>query len=198
MARKTFTGIQSTYSVSGLPIKLTIIMLALAACHTAVMIVHYSITELPWLFRALLDLDEEQSFETWFTVAILLFVARLLLLQARRLRQAKLPRHRAWRILGLGFCFLSIDEVVGLHETLNTLIDFSWTLPGAIVAAIVGFIYIPFLNHLPSRTRLLFILSGAIYVGAAVGIENATDWYADEDLLNTLKYNLTTVVEEAL
>ena len=36
------------------------------------------------------------------------------------------------------------------------------------------------------------------YVGAAVGIENATDWYDDSDLLNTLEYNLTTVVEEAL
>ena len=103
MARKTFTGIQSTYSVSGPPIKLTIIMLVLAACHTAVMIVQYSITELPWLFRALLDLDEEQSFGTWFTVVILLFAARLILLQARRLRQAKLPRHRVWRILELGF-----------------------------------------------------------------------------------------------
>ena len=198
MAKKTVIGIQSTYSVSGLPIKLTIIMLVLAACHTAVMVVHYSITELPWLFRELLDLDEEQSFGTWFTVVILLFAARLLLLQARRLRKAKLPRHMAWRILGLGFCFLSLDEVVGLHETLNTLTDFSWTLPGAVVAAIVGFIYIPFLNHLPSRTRLLFILSGAIYVGAAVGIESATDWYDDEDLLDTLEYNLTTVVEEAL
>jgi hypothetical protein len=78
-------------------------------------------------------------------VVILLFAARLLLLQARRLRKAKLPRHRAWRILGLGFCFLSLDEVVGLHETLNTVTDFSWTLPGAAVAAIVEFIYIPFL-----------------------------------------------------
>lgn len=64
MAKKTVIGIQSTYSVSGLPIKLTIIMLVLAACHTAVMVVHYSITELPWLFRELLDLDEEQSFGT--------------------------------------------------------------------------------------------------------------------------------------
>ena len=158
MAKKTVIGIQSTYSVSGLPIKLTIIMLVLAACHTAVMVVHYSITELPWLFRELLDLDEEQSFGTWFTVVILLFAARLLLLQARRLRKAKLPRHMAWRILGLSFCFLSLDEVVGLHETLNTLTDFSWTLPGALVAAIVGFIYIPFLNH-PRHARASFLFS---------------------------------------
>jgi hypothetical protein len=198
MAKKVIIGIQSTYAVNRLPLKLTIIMLVLAACHIAVMIVHYTMTELPWLLRELFDLDEEQSFGTWFTVVILLFAARLLLLQARRLRGAKLPHHMSWMILGLGFCFLSLDEVVGLHETLNTLTDFSWTLPGAMVSMLVGFIYIPFLNYLPSRTRLLFMLSGAIYVGAAVGIESATDWYADEDLLDTLEYNLTTVLEEAL
>lgn len=198
MAKKAVLGIQTTWSAGRIPLKLTVVMLILAAAHIAVMIVHYTMVELPWLFRELFDLDEEQSFGTWFTVVILLFAARLLLLQGRRLRQGRMPRHIAWTILGCGFAFLSLDEVVGLHETLNTVSDIPWTIPGAIVAAIVGFIYIPFLNHLPSRTRILFILSGAIYVGAAVGIESATDWYADEDLLDTLEYNLTTVLEEAL
>ena len=34
------------------------------------------------------------------------------------------------------------------------------------------------------------------YVGGAVGVERATDWYDDQDLLDTLGYHLWTAVEE--
>jgi len=52
--------------------------------------------------------------------------------------------------------------------------------------------------NLPAQTRWLFILSGCIFVGGAVGVEMSTDWYADEDLLNTLAYNLWNTVEEGM
>ena len=186
------------YASKSLPLQLMFVVAVLSFCHIIVMIIHYEIISLPGLFRDLFDLDEEQSFGTWFSAVILLFSGRLLHLQARDPELADSNWRFAWRVLGLGFFFLSLDEVVGLHETLNTITDFSWTIPGTIVAGIVGLIYIPFLRHLPPRSRWLFILSGAIYLGGAVGVEHATNWYEDEGLLDTLEYNLTTVLEEAM
>ena len=183
-----------TYSARRLSQQLVFVIALLAVCHVIVMIINYKIEELPWLLRELFDLDEEQSFGTWFSAVILLFAGRLLLLQAREVRDFWF----AWKLLGIGFCFLSLDEVVGLHETFNSMTDFSWTLPGGIVAGVVGLAYIPFLRRLPSRTRWLFLLGGLIYVGGAVILERATDWYADENLLDTLEYNLTTVLEETM
>ena len=58
--------------------------------------------------------------------------------------------------------------------------------------------YLPFLWALPARTRWLFILSGAIYIGGAVGVEWATIWYEENDQLNTLAYNLWNAVEESM
>src|SRR5690606_13384436 len=75
---------------------------------------------------------------------------------------------------------------------------FSWTIPGAVVAAFVGGSFLPFLQHLPRRTSRLFIAAGALYLGGAIGIELATEPMAELDLLDTLEYNLTTVAEEAL
>lgn len=183
-----------TYSTRRLSLQLASIIALLSVCHVMVMVIHYEIERLPWLLRELFDLDEEQSFGTWFSAVILLFAGRLLLLQAREVHDFRF----AWKLLGIGFCFLSLDEVVGLHETFNSMTDFSWTLPGGIVAGVVGLAYIPFLRHLPPRIRWLVLLGGFLYVGGAVGVERATDWYAEADLLDTLEYNLTTVLEEAM
>lgn len=99
----------------------------------------------------------------------------------------------------IGFHILSIDEVVGLHEYVNTLTeDTTWTTYGAIIVLIIGLANLPFLARLPSRTRNLFIIAGAIYVGGALGVERATDWYDEHDLMNTLAYNLWTAVEECM
>ncbi|MBT3601961.1 MAG: hypothetical protein HN521_02740 [Candidatus Latescibacteria bacterium] len=91
-----------------------------------------------------------------------------------------------------------MDEIAGFHETVNGLVEFSWAIPGGILAGIIGILYLRFLWHLPAQTRWLFVLSGAIFVGGAVGVEMSTDWYEDADLLNTLAYNLWTAVEEGM
>ncbi|MCH8039862.1 MAG: hypothetical protein IH977_05880, partial [Nitrospinae bacterium] len=76
--------------------------------------------------------------------------------------------------------------------------DYSWAIPGGITAAIFGLAYLRFLRHLPARTRWLFVVSGCVFLGGAVGVEMSTDWYDDEDLLDTLAYNLWNTVEEGL
>ena len=50
-----------------------------------------------------------------------------------------------WYGLMLAFAALSMDEVAGLHEIFNSLVDFSWAIPGGIAAAVFGMAYIRFL-----------------------------------------------------
>ena len=97
---------------------------------------------------AIFDLDEEESFGTWFSTTILLFASVLSLLVAASLRSAADNMHRWWTILGLGFGLLSIDEVVGLHELFNTLNeDVPWTTAGFSLFVLAGFCFLPFLWH---------------------------------------------------
>lgn len=187
------------------PRRTTWILALVAGClvllHVVVMLLCYAgpLERGDWWHEvALFDLDEEESFGTWFSAVILLYAGRLLLLTAR-VDRARDRRLRCWWLfLGIGFHALSIDEIVGLHELLNTRQDTPWTTYAYFVVAVVALACIPLLVWLPARTRHLFVAAGALYVGGAVVLERATDWYEPAGLLNTLRYNLLTGVEEAL
>jgi hypothetical protein len=179
--------------------RLLLAAVLLACLHVTVMFLWFN-GLLPfdeWWHIAFFDLDEEESFGTWFSALILLAAGQLLLLQARLARQRAQGWSSWWLLLGIGFHILSVDEVVGIHEYVNTVFeDTPWTTYAAGLVLVVGLAFLPFLKALPPRTRYLFIIAGAIYVGGAVGVERATDWYLVHDLLDTLEYNLWTAVEE--
>jgi hypothetical protein len=178
---------------------LLLIAATLTVLHITVMLLWFN-DFLPfddWWHIAFFDLDEEESIGTWFSTLILLAAGQLLLLQAHLERQKASSWTAWWLLLAVGFHILSLDEVIGIHEYVNTVFeDIPWTTFGAGVVLIVGLAYLPFLAALPANTRYLFVVAGAIYVGGAVGVERATDWYQVNDLLNTLEYNLWTAVEE--
>lgn len=143
---------------------------------------------------AFFDLDEEESFGTWFNSGLLLIAALLLIQQARILRAQGGPWHRWWLILGIGFCVLSMDEVAGMHEWVDSMLeDTPWTVIGAPIFALVGLAYMPFLWHYRWRSGLLFLIAGAIYGGGAVGVEHFTDTE-----VNSLHYNMWTALEEGM
>ena len=122
---------------------------------------------------AIFDLDEEESFGTWFSAAILLFAALLQLSVASSLRSKADHMYRWWLILGLGLALMSVDEVVGLHELLNTLSENSvWTVGGFYLVLVSGICFLPFLWHYRWRSSSLFLAAGIIYVTGAVGIEH--------------------------
>ena len=102
------------------------------------------------------------------------------------------------RLIAVGFLLLSVDEIAGMDETLNSLIEISWAIPGGVVAAFDGGVYLGFLFQIDRRTAIHFVMGGALFVGGVVGIELATESYADNDELDTLAYNLWTAVEEAM
>ena len=91
-----------------------------------------------------------------------------------------------------------MDEIVGLHETLNTETDFSWTLVGAPVALLVFAIYLPFLRALPDRFRSRLLIAGMTFLTGALVVEYAQTPLSDAGLIDSLGYNLAVVPEEAL
>ena len=173
-------------------------VVGLLLVHVGLTVWHYQWQELPWLLRQLFDVDEENNLPTAISALALLITAGFLLLLGLRKRTQRDPWTPYWLVLALAFGLLSLDEIAGLHETYNSISRTSWGIPGATAAAGFGLVYLRFLRDLPSSTRWRFVAAGFLFVGGAVGVEMATDWYADEDLLDTLSYNLWTAVEEGL
>jgi hypothetical protein len=89
---------------------------------------------------------------------------------------------------------MSVDEVAGIHETINSVIEAHWAVGGGILALVIGLCFVPFLLQLPRRTALLFLVAGVAYISGVIGIE-ILGQPMDAD---TLEYNLLTLVEEGL
>ena len=81
-----------------------------------------------------------------------------------------------------------------MHEWVNTSLgDTSWTVIGIPIFGAVALAYLPFLWRYRWRTGLLFLFSGALYGGGAVGIEHLTN-----NEVNSLHYNMWTALEEGM
>lgn len=170
----------------------------LVGVHTVLTILHYEVVEIPWYVRQIFDVDEEDSFPTWYSASALLLTAVILWVQTQRVRRLAHPLRWHWLGLSAGFVFLSVDEIAGMHESLNSVTEISWAVPGVVVAAVVGGAYLMFLLQIERRTAIQFVIGGAIFLGGAVGVELYTEPYLENDQLNTLAYNLWTAVEEGM
>ncbi|OFE12685.1 hypothetical protein PHACT_05640 [Pseudohongiella acticola] len=179
------------------------LLLALAAGFLLVMHVwltfhHYRVSDIPWVIRQLFDVDEENNIPTWFSSANLLLTAMLTLLLATGKWQHRDRWRMHWILLGSGFLLLSLDEMAGLHESLNVVTEASWAIYALPLMLIIAIVFMRFLYFLPARTASLFVLSGLIFLGGAVGVELYTEPFLYNDELNTLAYNLWTAVEEGM
>ena len=69
----------------------------------------------------------------------LLFTAlALVIARAKQLARDRWRRH--WVVLGAGLLFLSVDEIAGFHESVNTVTTYSWAIPAFAGAVAVGLI----------------------------------------------------------
>jgi hypothetical protein len=161
----------------------------------------------------LLDLNEELSLGTAYSVALLVgsaVLVALLAVAARRRGGPEARDARWWAGLAVMFAFMGADEGVAIHEmlivpvrkALNTsgLLFFAWVVPyGALVVAVV-LVYIRLLFRLPRQIAIRFVIAGAVYVGGAVGLELIAGWmvdslgYAERSLPMELEY----LVEETM
>ena len=166
------------------------VIVSLILIHCGLNYYHLEIEERPWLVQQLFHLDEENNIPTWYSSFLLLNCAFVLHVVSKK----KMDHQAHWTFLSLGFLILAVDEVAGMHESLNTAIDINWAIPGAILVAVVGVLFIPFLLSLERRLAILFVISGLLYVSGALGVELLSE-DMDED---SLEYGFATAVEEGM
>ena len=102
---------------------------------------------------------------------------------------------------------MSVDELVQIHEWLNSLgtlkhmhgvFFFSWVIPAGIATLLFAVTYLRFLFHLPRRTRLRVVAAGLIYVGGAIGIELILGAWTEAHGDENITYALIDVIEETM
>ena len=172
--------------------------IVLLTCHGVLSVYHYRVEELPWLLIQLFDVDEENNLPTWFSEFLLLTACVCNWLCARKKRADGDPWVRYWYVLVVGFLLMAIDEVAGVHESINSVIVITWAIPAGIASLFAGLAFVPFLRHLPRRTALLFALAGLGFLIGAAGLEIIGNSLVAQRLRNTLEYKLWTLVEEGL
>jgi hypothetical protein len=185
-------------SSSGLPRTLLIVAITLLACHAALWTYHFQVDELHWLWLQLFDVDQENNLPTWFSQFLLVLASALLWICARTRASQGDPFSAYWYALAAGFLLMAVDEVAGVHESINSVIVMSWAIPAAGLSLLIGLAFVPFLLRLPRPTALLFSLAGALYLTGAVGTEIVGNTMVRERLENTLRYKMTTMAEESL
>jgi hypothetical protein len=154
----------------------------------------------------LLSLSGEFNLPTLYTAAVVFSCALLLALVAAgtQKRGGRFVPH--WWVLAAGFLYISIDEIMQLHEALHDVVDvdakgvlfFRWVIPAAVIVLVVLLSYLRFLLALEPRTRNRFLLAGAIYVGGALGMELPLGWWADQNGIHNLVYGLIDAAEESM
>ena len=182
---------QIRVSAHAYTVSLLVVAAFLVTFHTGLYLYNNRVEELPWLLLQMFDLDEEHNIPTWFSSFLLLNNALFLYLYGRKDASAQAPY---WTALAAGFFVLAIDEVAGLHETLNSSIDINWAIPGAILVAVVGLAFVPFLLSLRRGLAMLLIFAGALYVSGAIVVELLSE---DMDAESS-RYALAVALEEGL
>lgn len=177
---------------------LLVIVGALLAIHLLLQYDRFTAQRTPWEIQQLFDLDEEQSVPNWYSSAALGFAALLAAGIASRARRLTLADASRWGAVSWILLYLCFDEVAGLHETVNSLSPISWTIPFGLLALVVAAWMLPWAMRLPAPTRNGFIISGAVYVMGAVGIELLTSQFFDESNKRQFSYAFYTVTEEGL
>lgn len=130
------------------------------------------------LFFRLFNLDKEANIPSLFS-SMELMLASLLLFLISLLQKMN---RGYWLFLSAVFLFLSIDETAQIHEIIINLksrfellnesnMRNVWVFPYFLAVLILAIALAKFVFALPAKTRNLFIISGFIFVGGAVGIE---------------------------
>lgn len=140
-------------------------------------------TSNPYLigFAKLFDFNTETNIPTLFSVCILLLCAILLYGIQNAAKHTHDTLRWYWLLLCLTFFFLALDEFGSLHERLMPLVDetfdlprflkYSWIIPYSVVLLLAVIPAYRFLGNIPKPSRNRFLISAAIYLSGALGME---------------------------
>lgn len=150
------------------------------------------------------DVGGEANLPSWYTTGLWLLAGAVAwcysLVAAAR---------RPWRLLAVVCVVLSADEAAQFHEQLNLVgnelgaemfsdvLRYPWLLPGIVVALLVAAAFVRPIWSLPFPQRVLVIVSGALFVGGAIMVENLGA-FASRGGEVGMRYVVLTALEEAL
>lgn len=151
---------------------------------------------------------EEMNIPTWYSSAALLVCSALFFVIASAHERNENQYILHWRVLGVLFLLLSVDEACAMHEVIGTLLQkatgyqvfahYGWVLPGALLTVLVSLAFVPFVRSLRVRTRRLLVLSAFIYTAGVLGAEAIGRWWDTVYGVKGLGYGILVVVEEFL
>ena len=155
------------------------------------------IEKVPRLIIKLLDFNLEANLPTYFSSLILLMNGILLALIGARYKNLK---EKYWHWLGLAaiFVFLSLDEMIQIHEQLRAPMEallnttgifyFAWFIPYILITLIIGVAYFKFMMRLPKRILKFFIIAAVLFISGAVVMEAISGLYSEKHGESTLVY----------
>jgi hypothetical protein len=159
----------------------------------------------------LFDADRESNVPTYFSAVLLLLAAGLLGVIAVLKRKTRAPFGGSWVALSLAFLYMSLDEVVSVHETVLErltrkvlgdptigVLYFAWVIPGFILVLVLGVVFFRFILHLPRATRSGVWLAAGLFLGGALGVELLEGYHASRHGVENLTFGLIANVEESL
>jgi hypothetical protein len=138
-------------------------------------------------FLRMFDLGTEANLPTWYQVITIAFAGFLLTVITSAKRSSGDRFTWFWGFMGAVFFFLSADEASGIHEALGSLMEkrmptsgvlsYGWIIPYLIFGLVFLAIVWKFLAALPPKFRILFVVSGIVYVSGAVGMEMVEGYF---------------------
>jgi hypothetical protein len=150
-----------------------------------------------WFF-----VDLEAGVPAWFSAVLLFLIGERLWRIGTAARADGDRWHRHWLWLGATFVYLSLDEVIQIHELgalLTSVLDMggafaiaAWVVLAIPLLLVFGVLFVPFFLALPMWTRWAFVVSALVYLGGAIGFEMLGALVADRvGVINTV----TTTVD---
>lgn len=156
----------------------------------------------------MLDTGGDANLPKFFSTSVLLSCSILIAFIAGAKKDEGDAYARHWAGLSIVFLYLTVDDSCRVHhiagDTLayflkgSFLVSDGWVIPAVILTLIFAAAYLKFLAHLPARTRKLFIISAAMFVGAAAGLETMGGIWRNVHGTSNVSYYAESNIEEFL
>jgi hypothetical protein len=188
--------------------RIWVVTLALSAMGVLVEILSGHHESRGWL--VLFDLDKEWNVPTIYSALLLFAPSGLLAMIAAEQRRNRVRDFRYWIALSAIFCFFGFDELFSIHNSAKHLVplwfkhiglfnlrwDLRWIVIGFPITFIIVILFVPFVLRLPRRTACGIVISGMVYVGAALGVEMIGGWWIGKHTKDNWTYSTLVVIEE--
>ncbi len=157
----------------------------------------------------LFNMDKEVNIPTLYSTMLLAFCSILINLIARKGKKERDVLAEKWVALKWVFVFLAFDEALQIHEIfiiqelrdmLPIFLNIVWVIPYGILVIVFLNFFKSLIISLPTKIRTFTLISGAIYISGALGLEIVGNTLVREGQirLHGISYGLIISLEETL